>query len=135
MTLSDTTEYWKDIKNNFNRFYVSYIHLKGKECNYFHKCEDDNIGNVTCPACIKLFTDEEKIEYSKIQKKREKRRRQKQNRKNRTSLEWYLADQKRIGYSFCICGKPMVKRTNRKTKEDFWGCWDYPKCKHTENIV
>jgi len=24
-----------------------------------------------------------------------------------------------------VCGKPMVKRTNRMTKEPFWGCSDF----------
>lgn len=29
------------------------------------------------------------------------------------------------------CSSPMVKRTNRKTKEDFWGCSTYPLCRST----
>lgn len=26
------------------------------------------------------------------------------------------------------CGEPMIRRTNRATGTEFWGCPDYPKC-------
>lgn len=29
------------------------------------------------------------------------------------------------------CSSPMVKRTNRRTKESFWGCSSYPVCRST----
>ena len=28
-----------------------------------------------------------------------------------------------------LCKQPMVKRTNKTTKEEFWGCSAFPKCR------
>ena len=33
------------------------------------------------------------------------------------------------------CGAPMVKRTNRRTGDAFWGCANYPDCRGTRPIV
>lgn len=32
------------------------------------------------------------------------------------------------------CGEDMVKRTNRKTGDEFWGCPMYPQCDGTRRI-
>jgi restriction system protein len=29
------------------------------------------------------------------------------------------------------CGAPMIKRTNRRSRESFWGCPKYPGCRGT----
>ncbi len=29
------------------------------------------------------------------------------------------------------CGRGMVRRTNRRTREQFWGCRNYPQCRGT----
>lgn len=31
------------------------------------------------------------------------------------------------------CEKVMYIRTNSHTGQEFWGCSDYPECRHTEN--
>lgn len=33
------------------------------------------------------------------------------------------------------CGEEMVKRTNRNTGEEFWGCPMYPQCDGTRPIA
>lgn len=33
------------------------------------------------------------------------------------------------------CDEPMVKRLNKQTREEFWGCADFPKCTGTRTIT
>jgi hypothetical protein len=134
MALTDTAEYWNDLKEQRNRIHFSFTHLKRKDCGYYHKYETEKVGDVDCYACIKLFTDEERVKYKKVQRKREMNRQKKIRKKNNRILRKYLNKQKDIDFPFCICGKPMIKRVNKKIGEKFWGCWDYPKCKHTRSI-
>ncbi len=35
----------------------------------------------------------------------------------------------------CSCGYSMKIRINYKTKEPFWGCRNYPKCKNTKPLI
>lgn len=38
--------------------------------------------------------------------------------------------------TFCPrCGAKMIKRTNRKTGDAFWGCVSFPKCKGTRKVA
>ena len=32
------------------------------------------------------------------------------------------------------CGKEMIKRKRKSDGEPFWGCSDFPNCKHIENV-
>lgn len=32
------------------------------------------------------------------------------------------------------CGAKMVLRTNRRTKERFWGCSDFPDCRGSRDV-
>lgn len=34
----------------------------------------------------------------------------------------------------CSCGGQAVRRTNRKTGKDFYGCSKYPECKNAESL-
>jgi ssDNA-binding Zn-finger/Zn-ribbon topoisomerase 1 len=35
----------------------------------------------------------------------------------------------------CTCGYTMTKRVNSVTKQSFWGCRNYPKCKNTKPLT
>lgn len=57
MSLSDTAEYWWDIKkvNNFSK--KVFTHAKGCQCGHYHVCETNYISEIDCHACIKIFEE------------------------------------------------------------------------------
>lgn len=104
MSLSDTAEYWADVKSHFrNRGNEMVFHDPGFICDNpkreFHGMAE-YIEDVNCYRCRRNF------------------------KANGTQLPSMK----------CTCGKMMVFRINKTTKKEFLGCSNYPKCKNTKSI-
>ena len=131
MSLSDTAEYWWDIKNR--PYKHTFTHIKGVDCGHFHVHETQNVNDIDCYACIKLIDSDQELKTNLIQitndivskeiiKKEKKLFYQKQR----------LADKAK--YGLCSCGYPFVKRENRISLQSFLGCYNYPNCKQTKSL-
>lgn len=129
MSLPDTAEYWQDVKRPRMPYIgPDYYHVPGAECGRKHWYEAKAIGDVNCKDCLKLIEagydhglPEGKTDFrSNSQKKRD------------AQIEKQRLENEKLPK--CTCGHRMMKRTNRATKEEFYGCTNYPKCKNTSKI-
>lgn len=121
MSLSDTAEYWQDVKRNYPYMGPNYYCIKDVDCGHKHHFESEYLNDINCRGCKKLIKENGNIYNLKegltpSQKKEERRRK-----------ELYK-------HGECSCGSHLVRRANKKTKEEFLGCSDYPKCKKTKSI-
>lgn len=128
MALTDTAEYWQDVKNNYPYTGQDFYHIPNANCGHRHLYEAKKLGDVNCYSCLKLIENgyehglqEGKTDFrSKGQKKRDR------------IAEQAKIEREKLGK--CICGSRRVKRINSITKEYFLGCSNYPKCKVTSKI-
>ena len=106
MCLTDTTEYWWDVKRKVNN--KVFTHKQGLNCGHFHVSESKKIKYIDCHACIKILKE---------------------------TIHNYddIINPKPL-YENCICGNKRIKRINKTTKEEFLGCNNWPKCKITSKI-
>lgn len=133
MSLSDMAEAWWR-EPNFGYEGRHFYHIPNSTCGHI-KPQTGNtsttpyIGDINCFACIELlkggFNRVGLIEgnapptyYMSI---KEKKRYNKQETFNKL-------------HGKCECGSIMKIRINTKTKEEFLGCIQYPKCKKTKTI-
>lgn len=124
MCLSDTAEYWQDVKRNYPYTGPNYFHIPNAECGHRHYHLAKRLGDVNCKACLKLIKEgyDHKLPEGKTLSRAERKR-----------LAFTIEQEKKYGR--CECGALRIKRTNRATKEEFLGCRNYPKCKKTSKIV
>lgn len=108
--MSDTAEYWWDIKNAWmkKKYKHVFTHKKGMECGHHHVMESKKLKHIDCHACIAILKEQ-------------------------------LPDYEQImnpppPYGVCTCGYHRVKRMNKATKEEFLGCSAWPECKITSKI-
>ena len=113
MCLSDTAEYWWDVKKRTNK--KLFTHLKGFDYGHFHVHETNKLIQVDCYTCLK------RIENTPELKKRLEQ--------SKESLE-----KQKFRFGKCECGAPIQERVNKITNQKFLGCTQYPKCKRTKNI-
>lgn len=88
-----------------------------------------------------ILTDEQvnsyvvKLRNQALDNTREVRNEHLQHLEKKAAAKHSTAVSKPAGASETIvcpkCGKPMVRRTNRKTGDSFWGCASFPKCRGT----
>lgn len=56
MSLSDTAEYWQDVKGDGVYIHKhKFTHVKGLDCGHFHLMESDELDSIDCFACKKLI--------------------------------------------------------------------------------
>jgi len=128
MALSDTAEYWQDIKSHYPYMGREFYHIPMADCGHRHLHEAKRIGDVNCFSCLKLIEEgfdpklpEGKTDFrSKGQKKRDR------------SAEASRIERERLGK--CSCGCQRVMRFNTLKQRYFLGCSNYPKCKTTSPI-
>lgn len=53
MSLSDTAEYWNDVKKQTHK--RVFTHSKGLDCGHHHICESDELQEINCYACKKII--------------------------------------------------------------------------------
>ena len=114
MCLTDTAEYWWDIKGH-NRNFKEFYCLPDVECGFTHHNIAEFIEQVNCRGCKKLIN--EGITHNLPTKK-----------------EFKVKQQEEREYRRCNCGRNMVIRTNRSNGEKFLGCTGYPKCNNTKPL-
>jgi len=131
--MSDTAEYWWDIKDHHVYMGPTFRHHPVHRCSHYNP----HSGNVlTTPYIedINCYECKEWIKNNGTDGLLE----------GKASPDFYMTktagkkwrkDQeeiKRIGR--CPCGSRWVERTNKATGERFFGCLRYPKCKNTKPI-
>lgn len=123
--MTDTAEYWNDIKSAFSNSKHVFTHAKGFDCGHFHVHETSLIESVDCYACLEKMPESMKIEFTANSENKKKQK-----------LHWDKVNsiKKRPNNPVCNCGYGMVSRTNGKG-EKFFGCSQYPKCKCTKSIA
>lgn len=59
MSLSDTAEYWQDVKKGSNKYV--FTHIKGKDCGHFHVAESKELNEIDCHACKKIIENDAEL--------------------------------------------------------------------------
>ena len=118
MSMSDTAEYWSDVKSRpYSKPKKVFTHLKSLECGHFHVISSKKIGQVDCYACLALIESTPSLKLRMDQ--------------NKKSVE--LRNQK-VQKITCTCGKRMVIRENKISKVKFLGCSGFPSCTQTKAL-
>lgn len=126
MALSDTAEYWQDVKSSRGPYIgPDYYHIPGAECGRKHWHEAKAIDDVNCSDCLKLI----KSGYEHGLPEGKTDFRSKGEKKRQAKAEFEESERQKIGK--CTCGCQRVKRTNKADGKVFLGCSNYPKCKIT----
>ena len=128
MSLTDTAEYWWDVKTHRTYTGREFYHIPNADCGHRHFHEAKRIGDVNCFACLKLIEQgyvhglpEGKTDFrSKGQKKRDK-----QAELNKVERE---------KHGRCGCGGLFIKRYNKERHVYFLGCSNYPHCVCTKSM-
>ena len=136
MSLSDTAEYWWDVKGYNRKPYSgrNFKHIPNSTCGHIkphtgNTATTPYIGDINCFACIELLKNghtrlgliEGNAPPTYYMSIKEKKRYNKQQAFN-------------IQHGLCECGSIMCIRQNKTTKEEFLGCIRYPLCKKTKSI-
>lgn len=121
MALSDTAEYWHDIKKNYCG--PNYFHIPNYNCGHRHLFEAKKLGDVNCKSCLKAIKEGylHNLPEGKTISKAERRKLN------------AVKEQEEL-YGKCSCGALRTVRINKSTKEKFLGCTNYPNCKITSKI-
>ncbi|MGJ1414107.1 hypothetical protein ACR786_06405 [Sphingobacterium multivorum] len=54
--MTDTAEYWNDVRTHFSGYRPTYTCLVNLECKYEHKYETKRISSVTCRSCLEIIS-------------------------------------------------------------------------------
>lgn len=131
MCLSDTAEYWQDVKRKSMYFGGNeFRHAKGVECGHNHNIMDtEYIDDVECNACKRIIQEGKAIGMIE----------------GKAPETYYMSNKEKKDYNRqkifneqhgkCPCGSIWVIRQNTKDKKKFLGCLQYPKCKNTKSIT
>ena len=130
MALTDTAEYWQDVKKNYPYVGPNFHHIPNADCGHRHLFEAKRLGNVNCYACLELIKNgyAHGLEEGEYMTKGEKKRKNAKDRVKQKILETEKQ------YGKCVCSGRWVTRQNKSTQESFLGCSNYPKCKCTKKI-
>ena len=127
MCLSDTAEYWNDVKSRQYYNVKHFIHIPSSTCGHIKK-ETGNtdiseyLNDINCYACLELIKQNGNIyELKEGTSKREQ-----------SNID---KEKHRFRFGKCECGSPMIIRRNKTNKQEFLGCSQYPKCKNTKSII
>jgi len=127
MSMTDTAEYWEDVKRkSFNPPKRTMIHIRNSKCVHIKhvigNTETSNyLNDITCYNCLKMLKVNGNI-YNLIEGV---------SPKQQSVID---KEKHRFRFGKCICGSPMCERTNRSTGVKFLGCINFPECKHTMKI-
>lgn len=133
MCLSDTAEYWQDVKSHKHYTGRHFYHHPTYTCSHYNNvtlniARTPYIKDINCFECKKqieqgnvlgvLNEDAPEDYYLSKNAKKAYRKRKDFNEKHGT----------------CSCGSVWTIRINSKTNEQFLGCSNYPKCKNTKTL-
>ena len=81
MALTDTAEYWQDVKRPSNK--RVFVHIKGADCGHYHVAESDELNSIDCFACLKLVKADEILKNRLEQNNGKRKRRYEAKRKRK----------------------------------------------------
>lgn len=134
MCLSDTAEYWWDVKNRTPYSGKNFRHHTNYACSHINHITGNTattpyIEDINCYECIEEI----------------KRGNKEGLIEGKAPEDYYLSNagkkayrkQKAFNdkYGLCPCGSIWAIRKNSKTGNEFLGCLQYPKCKNTKPIT
>lgn len=61
--MTDTAEYWNDVKRG--GFRLTITHYEGFECGHYHKYESKKLTHVTCNACLLMISNDPDLSEKK----------------------------------------------------------------------
>lgn len=129
MCLSDTAEYWQDVKKNRGPYMgKEYYHIPNANCGRKHWNEAKAIDDVNCSDCLRLI----KEGYNHNLPEGKTDFRSNGDKKRQAKAESEKLEREKLGK--CKCGCQRVKRQNKKDNSTFLGCSNYPKCKVTSSF-
>jgi ssDNA-binding Zn-finger/Zn-ribbon topoisomerase 1 len=125
MALTDTAEYWWDIKNRTPYLGRDFVHIPNSTCGHIKKetrntDTSEYLNDINCYACLKLIEENGNVYGLK----------EGISKRQQSAID---KEKNRFRFGKCECGSPMCERKNSKTGEKFLGCLQYPKCKKTRN--
>lgn len=126
MSLSDTAEYWDDVKRT--RYPYSgkhFIHIPDSTCGHIKPATGNTdtsvfLNDINCYACLQLLKINGNIYGLK----------EGISRKKQSEID---KEKYRLRFGKCECGSHFVERINKQTNQKFLGCSSYPKCKKTKS--
>ena len=129
MSLSDTAEYWWDVKSHKPYMGREFYHIPNANCGHRHLHDAKKLGDVNCFACLKLIKQD--YEHGLEDGKTDFRSKSQKIRDNKIELD--KKEREKLGK--CNCGCQRTKRFNSAKGEYFLGCSNYPKCRITGSIL
>lgn len=126
MSMSDTAEYWHDIKNRQPYSGKHFVHIPESTCEHINPSTGNTdtseyLADINCYACLKLIQDNGNIYGLK----------EGVSRRQQSAID---KEKHRFRNGKCKCGSAMVIRENKSTNKQFLGCINYPSCKNTAPI-
>lgn len=128
MALTDTAEYWNDIKNNYPYRGRQFTHAKGYNCSHINVGSgnirtSEWLNDVNCFECLKAIEENGNIYGLK----------EGISPKQQSAID---KEKHRFRYGKCDkCGSPLQPRKNKSNGQWFLGCSNYPKCRNTKKYV
>lgn len=142
MSLSDTAEYWHDVhrrKPPYNG--KDFYHIPKADCGHHHYYEAKMLGDVNCYACLELIKQgydhglpEGKSSYLPNTESTKKGREKARKAEEKRLKDEKIARLRKENGSCPKCGSYLLIRKNRTTKEQFFGCSNFPQCKFTRSF-
>lgn len=132
MCLSDTAEYWSDVKNRKPYNGPDYYHIPNYDCGHKHYFEAKFIDEVNCSECKKALIEGLKHNLKSVEQHKAHDANLELQRKNNAKHKW---KQKYPNSPICECGFPMLERTNKNKGTKFYGCSQFPNCTNTQSIT
>lgn len=134
MSLSDTAEYWWDVKSHHLYTGRHFLHNPNHKCSHYNPSSGNiattiYIDDINCFECLENIKNglasteglkEGKAPETFYMTKKGKKAYNKQK----------AIDDK---YGKCSCGCSWVIRINNRNKSEFLGCSNYPTCKNTKS--
>lgn len=135
-TMTDTAEYWNDIKSKRPYLGKDFRHNANHKCSHYSKATGNTaetiyIEDINCHEC--LYNLNEGISTKEGLKE------------GKAPETYYMSDSAKKAFNkrkafnnehgVCDCGHDFVIRTNKSNGEKFLGCSNYPKCKKTKQLI
>lgn len=134
--MSDTAEYWWGVKNRTLYTGKDFRHHPNKLCTHYNPIT----GNVAVTPYIKdinCYECKSKIESGEFSKDELKFEDSPEDYYMTNSGKKRFKKQKEFNekHGICPCGCIWQIKTNTKTKQQFLGCVNYPKCTNTKPLI
>lgn len=136
MALTDTTEYWWDIKYNYKEYNGrQFRHNPHHKCNHYNPSSGNTnttiyIGDINCFKCIENLNNGIASKEGLIEGNAPETFYM-SNKEKKLFNKRKLFNEK---YGVCSCGSSFQIRKNKSNGKEFLGCINYPKCKNTKSI-